>query len=153
MQTRVPVWGNKASKPLIEKTCGDCSGGRNSQPHRRVRWKAHRVLECTQNHPPGELAPEGPNLLVSIGKWLNVTESWANSIVPSLTPPPSHTAPQRSRGLPHPVQYLRLCPLQCNRCAETKKYDPNERTDQSSKNRTKWWRDRQPFRCTVQNTG
>ena len=34
---------------------------------------------------------------------------------------------QRS-GLPHPGEYLRLCLLQWNRCAETKKYDPNERT-------------------------
>ena len=28
--------GNKASKPLTEKTCGGCSSRRNSQPHRRV---------------------------------------------------------------------------------------------------------------------
>ena len=28
--------------------------------------------------------------------------------------------------MPHPGEYLRLHPLQCNRCAETKKYGPNE---------------------------
>ena len=38
--------------------------------------------------------------------------------------------------MPSPGEYLRLHPLQHNRCAETKKYGPNERTDQSSKNRT-----------------
>ena len=36
-------------------------------------------------------------------------------------------------GLPRCGKYpLRLCPLHCNRHAETKKYGPNERTDQSS---------------------
>ena len=34
--------------------------------------------------------------------------------------------------MPHPGEYLRLCPLLHNRCAKTKKYGPNERTDQSS---------------------
>ena len=32
-----------------------------------------------------------------------------------------------------PGKYLRLCPLLRNRCTETKKYGPNERTDQSSR--------------------
>ena len=36
--------------------------------------------------------------------------------------------------MPCPGEYLRLHPLPCERCAETKKYGPNERTDQSSKN-------------------
>ena len=27
------------------------------------------------------------------------------------------------------MKYLRLCPLKHNRCAKTKKYGPNERTD------------------------
>ena len=35
--------------------------------------------------------------------------------------------------MPHPGEYLRLRPLQHNRCAETKKYDPNERTDQKAR--------------------
>ena len=37
-QPRVPVQANKASKPLTQKTCGDCGSGTNSQPHRRVHW-------------------------------------------------------------------------------------------------------------------
>ena len=36
-------------------------------------------------------------------------------------------------GLYSPGEYLRLCPLQCNRCTKTKKYDPNERTYQNSR--------------------
>ena len=47
---------------------------------------------------------------------------------PSLT---DSTTTHRS-GLLHPVKYLRLHPLQHNRCVETKKYGPNERTDQNS---------------------
>ena len=35
----------------------------------------------------------------------------------------------------------------------TKKSDPNERTDKSSKNISNQWRDRQSIRCRVQNTG
>ena len=38
--------------------------------------------------------------------------------------------------MPRLSEYLRLCPLQHNRCAETKKFDPNEKKDQHSKNRT-----------------
>ena len=38
-QPRVPAGGNKASNPLTEKTCGGRGSRRNSQPHRRVRWR------------------------------------------------------------------------------------------------------------------
>ena len=39
-QPRVPLQGNKASKPLIENIGGGWGGsGRNSQPHRRVHWR------------------------------------------------------------------------------------------------------------------
>ena len=34
MQSRVLVWGNKASNSLTEKTCRGWGGGKNSQPHR-----------------------------------------------------------------------------------------------------------------------
>ena len=35
--------------------------------------------------------------------------------------------------MPHPGEYLSLRSLQHDTCAETKKYDPNERTDQNSR--------------------
>ena len=38
-------------------------------------------------------------------------------------------------GLPHPGEHLRLYALLRNRCSETKKYGPNERTDQKSRKR------------------
>ena len=36
---------------------------------------------------------------------------------------------------------------------ETKKYGPNERIEQNSRKRTKQNGNKQPIRCTVQNTG
>ena len=56
--------GNKASKPLTEKTCGGCSGGSNSQPHKRVYWRDPWGPRMYINLPTQESAPEGPNLLV-----------------------------------------------------------------------------------------
>ena len=68
-------------------------------------------------------------------------------------PSPTDSTTTKQSGLPHPGKYLRLHHLQHNKYAETKKYGPNGRTDQSSKNRTKQQRDSQLIRCTVQNTG
>ena len=47
-------------------------------------------------------------------------------------PSPTDSATTQPRGFPCPGEYLRLCLLQCNRCTETKKHGPNERTDQNS---------------------
>ena len=58
-----------------------------------------------------------------------LAESRTSGIVPSQTPPP-HTNQQS--GLPHPGEYLRLCPLLRNRRPETKN-GPNERTNQNSR--------------------
>ena len=44
-------------------------------------------------------------------------------------------------------------PLQHSSYTETKKYGPNERTDQNSRKRAKQQGDSQPIRCRVQNTG
>ena len=108
------------------------------------------------NPPIQKSALEEPNLLVGSSKsdW-QLAESWTSSIVSSRNPP-QHTAPQQQSGLSCPGEYIRLCLLLCNRHAkkyETKKYGPNERTEQSSKNRTKRRRDSQPIRCRIQNTG
>ena len=43
-------------------------------------------------------------------------------------PSPTYSTTAQQSGLPHPGQYLRLRPLQHNRCTETKKYGPNEST-------------------------
>ena len=59
--------GNEDSKPLTEKICEDCSGGINSQPHRRVRWRDPQGPRMYTNPSTQESAPEKPNLLVGSG--------------------------------------------------------------------------------------
>ena len=66
-QPRVPVWGNKASKPLTENTCGGCGGRRDSQPHRRVPWRDPQGPGIYTNPPTQESAPEGPDLPMGSG--------------------------------------------------------------------------------------
>ena len=62
-QCRVPARGNKASKPLAVKTCGNWG---------EFFRETHRVLEWTQVHTPGNWHPKGPICLWEVGK---VTES------------------------------------------------------------------------------
>ena len=134
MQHRVPAWETKASKPLAVKTCGSCSGGRNSQFHRRVCRRDPQGPRMYTSPPTQESAPEGPNLFEGTTghdwKWGDRRE---NSIVPS----PTYSTTTHRYGLPFPGEYLRLRPLQRSRCTKTKNYGPNERTDQSSRKRTK----------------
>ena len=52
-----------------------------------------------------------------------------------MTLPPIYIITTQQLELRHPGQYLRLLPLQCNRCTKTKKCGPNERTDQNSRKR------------------
>ena len=121
-------WGEiKPQKPLTEKTCGSCGGGRNSQPHRKVCWRDPQGPRMYTSSPTWESAPEGPNLLVGSGG-----SDWKYWPLPHIQ---HHTT---VTWVAHPGEYLRLLPLQHNRCAKTKKYGPNETTDQNCRKRTKW---------------
>ena len=119
-QTRVPVWGNKASKPLTEKTCGDCSNRRNSQPHRRVHWRDPQGPRMYTNPHTWESAPEGPNLLVGSGRsdWKLALSKQHYSLWDSS---PTESITRKWLGLPRPGQHLRLHPLLLNRHPGTKK--------------------------------
>ena len=117
--------------------------------------EAHRILECTQTQPPRNQHLKGYNPFVgsegSDGKW---GQSGARKQHCSLSDSsPRDSATTQQRGLSHPGKYLRLHSSQHNRCAQTKKYGPSERTDRNSRRRTKWWGGRQPVRCRVLNTG
>ena len=46
---------------------------------------------------------------------------------------PTYSTTTQLFGLPQPGECLRLRPLQHNSCSKTKKYGPNERTDQTPK--------------------
>ena len=101
----------------------------------------HRVLECTQAHPPGNQHQKGPICLWVAGEVTKSQEpsKWHCSL---SDPCPTYSATIQWCRLPHPGEHLRLHPLLGNRCAETKKKGPNEGRGQSSrKNTTKQWRD------------
>ena len=52
----------------LQKSCGTWDGGRNSQPHRTVRWRDPQVPRIYTNLPTWESEPEGSNLLVDSGR-------------------------------------------------------------------------------------
>ena len=114
--------GKLKTQKFCCKTCRGGKGERNRPSQRRVPWRGHRVLECTQTHPPGNQHLKRHNSLVgsegSVRKW---DKSQASGIVPSPTPPPQ-TAPQHSKEQIPKSSPIRL---QCNMCTETKKYGPN----------------------------
>ena len=80
--------------------------------------ETHRVLECTQTHPPGNQHQKG---LIVAGK---VTKSppRAKQVALFLSDPsPTYSTTTGQGGLPLPGEYLRLHLLELNRHDETKK--------------------------------
>ena len=67
-QPRVPAQGNKASKTLAIKTCGACSGRRKPSLTGEFVGEAHRVLEFSKTHPPGNQHWKGPICLWVAGE-------------------------------------------------------------------------------------
>ena len=72
MQPRVAVWGNKALKLMTEKNCEVAVVGETPSLIGEFAGEAHRVLESTQNHPPGNQHQKGP---ISLWVVWEVTES------------------------------------------------------------------------------
>ena len=58
-QPRVPAREKKALKLMTTKTCGDCGGRSNSQPHRRVGWRDPQSPRMYTN-PLGNQHQKGP---------------------------------------------------------------------------------------------
>ena len=155
MQPRVPAWGNKTLKPLTENTCGGCGGSRrNSQPHRRVRWRDPQGPRTYTNPPTWESAPEGPNLLVgSTGSdWKQVPRAKQVALFP-LGPLPHIQCRNTAKGVTLPRWILKVLPLTTQQVCRDKEIWPKEITDQNSRKRTKRWGHRQSIWCRVQNTG
>ena len=152
-QSRVPAWGSKASKPLAIKTCKGCSDRRNFSLTGETVGAAHGSLECTQIHPSSNQHQKGP---IPLWVAVEVTESGARVEQMALFPLwhlPHIQRHNTAHGLPRPGEYLGLFPLLHNTRAKTKKYGPNERTDQNTRTRTKQWGETQPIRCRVRNIG
>ena len=83
--------------------------------------ETHRVLECTQYHPPRKQHQKGPLCLWVVGK---VTESGQGAeqapLLP-LGPSPTYSITAQLPALPCPGEHLKLHPLLCNRPAQTRK--------------------------------
>ena len=54
----------EAPKPLTEKTCRACVGGKNSHPHIIVCWRDPQDPRPYTMPPHNESSPEGANLFV-----------------------------------------------------------------------------------------
>ena len=79
----------------------------------------HRVLECTQTHPPGNQHQKGPICFWIAGE---VTESWQRAKQAAwlpLGPLPTYSVTMQRCGLPGPGEYLRLRPLLCKKLTGT----------------------------------
>ena len=71
-EPRIPVWEKKASKPLDIKPVGVAAVGETSSITGEFTGDTHRVLECTQTHPPKNKHQKDPICLWVAGE---VTES------------------------------------------------------------------------------
>ena len=120
VQPRVPLWGNKASKPLTKKPVGVEVAGETPSLTREFVGETDRVLEHTQNHPPRNQHQKG---LICLWVAEEVTESQLRAEQAALSllgPSPTYSATTQLCELPHPGKYLRLCPLLYNRHTKTK---------------------------------
>ena len=59
-QLRVPVWEKKSSKPLAIKAGGGAVATKTPSLIGEFVAETHRVLECTQTHPPRNQHQKGP---------------------------------------------------------------------------------------------
>ena len=157
-------WEIKFQNLWLKKSVGVVVAGETPSLTGEFIGETHRVLECTQNHAPGNQHQKCQICLWVVGE---VTESLLRPEQVALFPlwPLPHIQHHNTATWIAPSgEYLRLCPLLHNRCAKTKKkknthththiyiYIPSERTDQSSrKNATQQRRDSQPIRCSSKN--
>ena len=72
-QPRVPVWRNRASKPLTITPVGVEVVGETPSLTGQFIGETHMVLECTQTHPPGNQHQKSTICLYVAEE---VTESW-----------------------------------------------------------------------------
>ena len=117
----------------------------------------HRVLECTQTHPHGNQHQKGPVCLWVAGK---VTESQPRAKQAALFPlfPLPHIQCHNTAiWVAPPWRIPKPPPLTMYQVHQDKeiwpKWKKRWKLQKKRQNKSKWWRDSQPRRCTVQNTG
>ena len=122
----------------------------NQQPDENLRWdsglwgqdwlngKLRLRADCELWRLPWwEKFPVSHESLLESG----ARDKQASCTLPSLAPPPQVVLLHSKEGCPALVNTQGPAPLQLNRCAKTKKYDPNERTEQNFRKRAKQWGD------------
>ena len=91
-----PAPGNKASNHQLKTPMGvEVAAGETPSFTGEFAGETHRVLECTQTHPPRNQHQRGPIWLWVAEGVIEVRQSGASATAPSWTPPP-HTASQCS---------------------------------------------------------
>ena len=136
-QPRVPAQGNKASNFWLKTPVGvEAAVEKTPSLTGEFIGETHRVLECSQAHPPGNQHQKGP-----IWWWVagEVTENQQRaeqaSLLP-LDPSPTYSATQQQLGLSCPGEHLGSAPYSIISNPDQKKKKkrgPNEKTDQSSR--------------------
>ena len=116
-------------------------------------WMSPRMYTNPLTQESGQHLKGRNSLMGSGGKRLKVGQELGKQHCSLSDPSPTYSPTTQWSGLPHPGKYPSPHSLQHNRCTETKKYGPNERTDKNYRKRTKQQGDSQPIRCRVQNTG
>ena len=115
-----PVWGNKASKLLTEKPVGVEVVGETPSLTGEFIGEIHRVLECTQTHPPRNQHQKGPICLWVVQE---VTESCLRAeqvaLFP-LGPLPHRQCHCEVMWVASPWHFPRFCSILCNKLPETK---------------------------------
>ena len=121
MKHRVPVQGNKASKPVTEKTVGVEVGGETPSLTGEFLGETHRVLEYTQAHPPGNQHQKGSIYLWAAGE---VTENLLRDEQAAsfpLGPLPHIQHHNTSRGIAPPWCIPKALPLTTEQACRDKK--------------------------------
>ena len=110
----------KPQKPLTENTCGvEAAVGETPILTGEFIDETHWVLECTQNHPPGNWSQKGPVCLWVAQEMIECRQRAEQAALFPLRPLP-HIQCHNASGLPRPGEHLRLCPVEHNKHAETK---------------------------------
>ena len=87
--------------------------------------ETHRVLECTQNHPPWNKNQKGPLCLWVEEEVTENRQGVEQRVLFPLGPLPHIQHHNAVEWLPCPGEHLRLYPLLHNRCMETNMAEKN----------------------------
>ena len=106
----VPARGNKAANLLLKTPVGVEVAGETPSLTGEFTGETHRVLECTQTHPPRNQHQKGPTCLWAMEELTKTQPRVKQAALFPLRPLP-HIQCHNASGLPRPGEHLRLCPF------------------------------------------